>query len=48
MDSLWGEEFKIDDSTIQTKKILKKIETPKSSINEKKNVKSKSIAIQDK
>lgn len=48
MDSLWGEEFKIDDSTIQTKKILKKIETPKSSVDVKKIVKSKSIAIQDK
>ena len=49
-DSLWGAEFNVPDSINKTKKILKKIATPKipreSSIDNQ--IKSKKLSLEDK
>ena len=48
-DSLWGEEFKVDDTKAKTKKTIKKITlSSSSSIDIAKAVKSKSIDIKEK
>ena len=49
LDSLWGEEFKVDDTKAKTKKTIKKITlSTSSSIDIAKAVKSKSIDIKEK
>ena len=49
LDSLWGEEFKVDDTKAKTKKTIKKITlSTSSSIDIAKVVKSKSIDIKEK
>lgn len=49
LDSLWGEEFKVDDTKAKTKKTIKKITlSTSSSVDITKAVKSKSIDVKEK
>ena len=51
VDSLWGEEFKIEDTSAKTKKIIKKINSEKKTsveLDAEKAVKSKKLSIDDK
>lgn len=51
VDSLWGEEFKIEDTPTKTKKIIKKINSEKKTsveLDAEKAVKSKKLSIDDK
>ena len=51
VDSLWGEEFKIEDTPAKTKKIIKKINSEKKAsieLDAEKAVKSKKLSIDDK
>ena len=49
LDSLWGEEFKVEDTKEKTKKTIKKISlSTSSSVDIAKAVKSKSIDIKEK
>ncbi len=45
--SLWGEEFNIEDSPTKTKKLLNKVNNPKQ-VDVKKLVKSKKLSLQDR
>lgn len=47
VESLWGEEFNIDDSLKQTKKVLERINNPKEPIT-KRTISSKKLSLQDK
>lgn len=51
VDSLWGEEFKIEDTPAKTKKIIKKINSERKNsveLDAEKAVKSKKLSIDDK
>lgn len=51
VDSLWGEEFKIEDTPAKTKKIIKKINSEKKAsveLDAEKAVKSKKLSVDDK
>ena len=48
MQSLWGEEFKIEDTPEQAKKLLSKIDKPKKVKTEQQILKSKNTSIEEK
>lgn len=48
LQSLWGEEFKVDDSAKKAKDILNKINSPNSNYTVEKALKSKNLSIDDK
>ena len=47
IQSLWGEEFNIDESAQNNKKLLNKIKTPKV-VDSKKAISSKKVPVKDK